>query len=111
VAVIRPQGEPRTAGVSLVGRYIRRSRQSAGLTQKQLADRAGVSQSMVSRVERGLEPEIPLDRLIKLVQPLARFFPVGVCPHDHNCRWQPFPIPGDPSDQHAASIEYLLAFE
>jgi len=33
----------------------RRKRKSLGLTQKQLADKAGLSQSYVSRVEAGLK--------------------------------------------------------
>lgn len=32
---------------------LRRLRRSAGLTQKQLADKAGVSQSLIARIERG----------------------------------------------------------
>lgn len=103
-----PRGDPRTVGVVLMGRYIRRSRLLAGLTQQQLADAACVSQSMVSRAERGVAPDIPTARLIQLVQPLARFFPFGVCPHDHNCTWQPVPMPGDPADQRAGYLEYLL---
>src|SRR4051795_8031507 len=96
-----PRGDPKTVGVSLLGRYIRRSRVLAGMTQRQLAAAAGVSQSMISRVERGLEPAVPTARLIRLVQPLARFFPFGMCPHDHNCTWQPVAMPGDPADVRA----------
>lgn len=103
-----PHGDPATVGVSLLGRYIRRSRVLANYTQRQLAAAAGVSQSMVSRVERGLEPEVPVARLIRLVQPLARFFPLGMCPHDHNCTWQPVAVPNDPADIRAGYIEALL---
>src|SRR5438045_9774383 len=77
----RPMGDPETVGISLLGRYVRRSRLLAGLTQQQLADKAGVSQSMVSRAERGLAPAMATVRLVRMVQPLARFFPFGVCPH------------------------------
>ena len=88
-----PQGEPETVGVALVGRYIRRSRLLAGMTQQQLADTAGVSQTLVSRAERGIAPAMPVAKLVRMLQPLARFFPFGVCPHDHNCSWQPVPAP------------------
>jgi transcriptional regulator with XRE-family HTH domain len=83
------QGPPATAGMILLGRYVRRSRLLADLSQRQLAAMAGVSQSMVSRVERGVEPAVEVARLIALVRPLARLFPFGACPHDHNCAWQP----------------------
>jgi transcriptional regulator with XRE-family HTH domain len=69
----------------LIGRYVRRSRLLAQMTQQQLADQAGVSQSMVSRLERGVEPAVEAARLVQVVRPLARLFPLGACPHDHNC--------------------------
>ena len=104
-----PMGDPETVGVSLLGRYIRRSRRLTGMTQQQLADKAGVSQSMVSRIERGLEPAAPAARLIRLLQPLARFFPLGVCPHDHNCAWQPIKPPREPvSDDPSGLVRALL---
>jgi hypothetical protein len=104
-----PMGDPETAGISLLGRYIRRSRLLAGLTQQQLADKSGVSQSMVSRAERGLAPAMATVRLIRMVQPLARFFPLGVCPHDHNCSWQPVKAPDEPvGDDPSGVAAYFL---
>ena len=93
------KGPPETAGVALLGRYLRRSRLLAEMTQQQLADAAGVSQSMVSRAERGAAPGMEVARLLRLIQPLARMFPLGACPHDHNCAWQPVrPIDDSISD-------------
>ena len=93
------QGLPQTAGMLLIGRYVRRSRLLAPMTQQQLADQAGGSQSMVSRLERGVEPAVEAARLVQVVRPLARLFPLGACPHDHNCAWQPAkPIDDSVSD-------------
>src|SRR5689334_11952059 len=71
--MVDPMGDPDTIGVALIGRYIRRSRLLAGYTQQHLADKAGVSQSMVSRAERGLAPRMATAKLVRIVQPLARF--------------------------------------
>lgn len=84
-ARLAPEG-----AVALLGDYLRRSRRLAGLSQQRLADVSGVSQTMVSRAERGVAPSMAVERLVRMVQPLARFFPLGVCPHDHPCAWQPF---------------------
>ncbi|HEY7023541.1 MAG TPA: helix-turn-helix transcriptional regulator [Candidatus Limnocylindrales bacterium] len=103
-----PMGAAETAGIGLLGRYLRRSRLLADLTQQQLADKAGVSQSMVSRAERGLAPSMAVVRLVRMLQPLARLFPFGVCPHDHNCPWQPVkPVEESISDP-TAYVEYML---
>ena len=50
-----------------VGEALRTARQSAGLTQRQLAARAAVPQSTVARIERGhLVPRLStLERLLK----------------------------------------------
>src|SRR3954470_5676744 len=56
----------------LFGRYLKRSRGMADLTQIQLAHKTNVSQSMISRAERGLARRMPLERLLALVRPLHR---------------------------------------
>ena len=73
-------GPPETAGMELLGIYLRRSRLLAEMTQVQLAKAAEVSQSTVSRAERGVAPATTVARLIRLVRPLGRLFPFGVLP-------------------------------
>jgi hypothetical protein len=107
VEMADPFGPAESAGVALLGRYLRRSRLLADLTQKQLASRAGVSQSMVSRAERGQSGAMAVVRLVRMLQPLARMFPFGVCPHDHNCQWQPVKPMTEISDS-TAYVEYML---
>jgi DNA-binding XRE family transcriptional regulator len=90
-----------------VGRYFRRSRAYAGLSQAQLAAKAGVSQSMVSRTERARAPAMGLERFVDMCVVLGRLFPLGACPHDHECGWQPI-RPTPPLDDTAGYIELLL---
>jgi transcriptional regulator with XRE-family HTH domain len=90
----------------VIGRYLRRSRRYLGKTQQQLADSVGLSQSMVSRAERGVAPAMRLERLLLLCTALGRLFPIGSCPHDHDCAWQPI-RPAEPPDP-AAYLAFLL---
>ena len=75
----------------LVGARFRRGRERARLTQRHLADRAGVSQSVISRFERGLLSHMSAERIVRLAMALGPTFPFGACPHDHACDW-----PDDP---------------
>ena len=48
------------------GAELRRCRETANLSQNQLAERSGVSQSTISRMERGLAARAALWKLIML---------------------------------------------
>jgi transcriptional regulator with XRE-family HTH domain len=99
----RRELQPDPALVRL-GRYLRRSRIWADKSQQRLADEAGVSQSMVSRAERGLAPSMGLERLVNVTEQLGRIFPFGVCPHDHECSWQPIKRP----EREVTSLERFI---
>jgi hypothetical protein len=97
------------APLILVGRYFRRSRAFAGISQAQLAGAADVSQSMVSRLERARGPAMAFERFVDMSLPLGRLFPLGVCPHDHRCAWQPIQ-PRPPAPDAEAFLEQLLRY-
>lgn len=88
----------------LVGRYFRRSRLFAGMSQQRLADRTGVSQSMVSRTECGLAPGMGFERFVDMTMGLGRLFPLGTCPHEHDCPWQPI----KPPEHQTTAVERLV---
>ncbi len=68
-----PEADPRIVdAVSTLGRAVRLAWLDLGLSQEALEALAGVDQTAISRLERGLAPH----------------FPVGACPHDHPCRWR-----------------------
>ncbi len=71
----------------LVGARFRHGRMRARLTQRHLADQAGVSQSVISRFERGLVSHMSAERIVRLAMALGPTFPFGACPHDHACAW------------------------
>jgi helix-turn-helix protein len=92
----------------LVGRYLRRARRYARKSQQRLADESGVTQSMVSRAERGLAAGMSLLRLVRMCVPLGRLFPLGDCPHDHECAWQPIRPPERQSTAVSRLVELIL---
>ena len=60
---------------------------------------------MVSRAERGLAPAMGVGRLVRLCDALGRLFPLGACPHDHECAWQPI----KPPERQTTAVERLVA--
>lgn len=82
----------------LIGSRFRNGRQQAGLTQRQVAAMAGISQSVVSRFERGLVSHMSAERIVRLAMALGPRFPFGSCPHDHRCPW-----PSDPTGKRTLS--------
>jgi DNA-binding XRE family transcriptional regulator len=77
---------PEPLAVALGG-LVRRARLYAGLSQQQVAARSGVSQSVISRFERGLAPGMSVERLIRIADAIGPSLPLGFCPHDHVCAW------------------------
>jgi len=75
------------ARVIATGRSLKRARLMAGMSQQQLAARALISQSVISRFERGLAPGMSTARLTILAEAVGWRFPLGFCPHDHDCQW------------------------
>ena len=75
--------------VVLFGSRLRHGRGQAGISQRQLAERAQVSQSTISRLERGLAIGLTFIRLVAICRALDPAFPFGCCPHaaPHPCRW------------------------
>ena len=79
--------------MELVGARFRHGRHQAGLSQRRLAEAAQISQSVVSRFERGLVSHTSAERIIRLAEALGPGFPFGFCPHDHRCAWPFDPRP------------------
>ena len=71
----------------MIGARFRNGRRQAGLTQRQLADIAGISQSVVSRFERGHVRRMSAERIVRMALALGPRFPFGCCPHDDGCPW------------------------
>jgi len=87
-----PYRRPETPGLAdLLRRFgmeLRRCRQQAGWSQTQLSERSGVSQSTISRLERGKAPAAAMVKLVYLSDALEYYFPLGYCPHGHDCAWK-----------------------
>jgi transcriptional regulator with XRE-family HTH domain len=65
------------------GQILREARLRAGLTQRVLAGRAGVSQPLVARIERG-EVDPPFSRLLSLVRACGLDLELRVVPLDED---------------------------
>jgi transcriptional regulator with XRE-family HTH domain len=87
---------PRSSELQLLGQYVRRSRYYTEKSQAHLSGESGVTQSMLSRLERGMAPGMRVDKLLALASALGRVFPLGYCPHNHQCAWDAIRRPGDP---------------
>lgn len=54
-----------------VAHFVRQQRERDGLTQRQLAERTGLSESSIAKFERGDAPDFPLGRALLLVRALG----------------------------------------
>lgn len=78
----------------------------------ELARRSGVSQSTISRIERGKAPSAAMLKLVKISSAMGRGFPFAFCPHPHFCSWNRLDEDGTQSRdpyRTVASEEYLEA--
>jgi transcriptional regulator with XRE-family HTH domain len=67
VRIPNPVFDPITQdGVEAIGADIRRLRLAAGVTQRELEELAGLDQTTISRIERGLMPTLRLHRYARL---------------------------------------------
>jgi DNA-binding XRE family transcriptional regulator len=73
-------------GMEIVGARFRNARIRAGLSQRRVADLAGVSQSSVSRLERGVSGGMRTEVLLRIAISIPGL-PLGFCPHGHRCAY------------------------
>jgi transcriptional regulator with XRE-family HTH domain len=122
--------------VSVTAADLREARIAAGLSQRAVADAAGLSHPTVSRMERGRSPEISLLAIARVgaavgLKPVLRLYPDGDPIRDiahvkllerlharihAQLRWRtevPLPIPGDPRawDATIAGMGFVIGVE
>ena len=95
------------AGVSQAGDTIRSARTRSGISQRELARRAGTSQAAISRIERGLE-EPTVERLEQILaglgwRPVIELAPIAE--HDAEPRRLFEDSRAEPADRLAAGNE------
>jgi hypothetical protein len=74
------------------GRIVRAGRRRASVSQSRLESLSGVDQVAISRLELARAPAMRVIQLVRLGAVLGRNMPLGFCPHDHACVWQPPPL-------------------
>lgn len=65
----------------VMGARFRNGRLMSGQSQREVAARSGVSQTGVSRLERGLATGMSAERIIRIAAAIGPGFPFGFCPH------------------------------
>ena len=78
------------------GMELRRCRLQAGHSQSSLAELSGVSQSTISKLERGMAPRAALRMIVQMSATLGLRLPLAFCPHDHHCAWERLDANGVP---------------
>ncbi len=78
---------PRQAGI-----YVRRAREAQGLTRRQLAEAAQVSERLLAALELGDAPGIGLDKLLAVLDALGLGLEVRGCPEAVD----PWDVPAKP---------------
>jgi len=104
VPYLTPRDPHIITGLEDFGVAIVEARARSAMSQRGLEFRSGVSQSVISRAERALAPRLALDRVIGMKLVLGNELPLGWCPHDHPCRWQPRVKPANHRSGHLALL-------
>jgi transcriptional regulator with XRE-family HTH domain len=92
------------------GAELRRCRSVSGLSQGRLADLSGVSQSSISRLERGKAPYASLQLIVRLGEAMNGRMPIAHCPHKHGCVWERLDESGNPAERRDATYDWRLGF-
>jgi hypothetical protein len=74
-----------SSALQMLGHAVRIGRQRAALSQRSLATISDVSQSGISRLERGRVWGMGAIYLARIVWALRDALPLGGCPHGHQC--------------------------
>lgn len=74
--------------IAQFGLDLRFARGQVGISQMSLEGRSGVDQTLISKLEHAKAPHVSLERLIRLHIALGDKFPLGHCPHDHDCSFR-----------------------
>ena len=111
MSYLMPDHEYDRALLRAFGIMLRRSRLMAGLSQVVLSERSGVSQAMVSRLERGAAPAASVFKIVRLGDAIGIRWPLGFCPHHHYCCWRPLREDGTEDHRHEpiGSEDYFRA--
>jgi DNA-binding XRE family transcriptional regulator len=73
--------------LEMLGAAVRIGRKRMGLSQDALAASAEVSQTAVSRLERGMVWGMAVVRFARVASVLGPRMPLGGCPHTHRCAY------------------------
>lgn len=76
--VVHPTRPHRRTRAAIVGATIAEIRQAIGWTQRELSRRSGVSQSMISEIERAVVPDLAFDTASRLLEAMGARLQVGV---------------------------------
>lgn len=107
-----PYREPETPGFGKMlrrfGAELRRRRRVSGLSQGRLAELSGVSQSSISRLERGKAPYASLQLIVRLGEAMGGRMPIAYCPHKHGCVWERLDELGNPAERRETTDDWRL---
>lgn len=88
--------------------FVREARKRAGLTQRELAERAGTTQSAIARIETGRSTP-SYDAVLRLVRLCGLDLDVMLVERDHSDWWQAKDMLARTIDQRAAFLERFVA--